>query len=336
MARPTVERQLDTHPALAEARRVLEAEAAAIRSVVDRLDAAFVGAVELVLACKGRIVVTGMGKAGFIAQKLSATFASTGTPSLYLHPAEALHGDLGRVTPEDVVVALSNSGETEEILRLLPGFKRIGTPIVALTGRRDSTLASAADSVLDVGDIDEACPMGLAPTASAAALLALSDALAMAVLNARPFTEEDYALYHPAGKLGQKLRKVAEVMRKGLQNPVVREDVPVTEALEVMTRTPGRPGCTSVTDGLGRLVGIFTDGDLRRLIQGGHIDFAAPVSDVMTRSPRTVRPELLALDAVQVLREKQIDQVPVVDEFNRPIGLLDVQDILAARIFGEG
>jgi arabinose-5-phosphate isomerase len=336
MARPHPERLADPHPALVEGRRVLETEAAAILSVVGRLNESFVGAVELVLACRGRVVATGMGKAGFIAQKLSATFASTGTPSLFLHPAEALHGDLGRVTRADLVIALSNSGETEELLRLLPGLKRIGAPLLALTGRGRSTLALAADSLLDVGDIEEACPLGLAPTASAAALLAMSDALAMAVLAARPFTEEDYALYHPGGKLGRKLRKVSEVMRTGPQNPVVRDDVPVTEALEVMTRTPGRPGCTSVVDGLGRLVGIFTDGDLRRLIQGGRVDFGAPVGDVMTRGPRTVRPELLALDAVKVLREKQLDQVPVVDEFNRPIGLLDVQDILAARILGDG
>lgn len=317
---------------IAYARRVLEIEAEAIRSVVARLGPSFEVAVRLVVACRGRVVVTGMGKAGFIAQKLSATFASTGTPSLYLHPAEALHGDLGRVTSEDVIVAISNSGETEELSRILPALKRLGAPVVGLTGHATSTLALASDAVLDIGDVEEACPMGLAPTTSTVALLAMGDALAMAVLREKPFTSEDYALNHPGGKLGRKLRKVGEVMRKGPNNPVVREDASLAEAIGVMTQTPGRPGATSVTDGLGRLTGIFTDGDLRRLIQEGAIDFERPVGEAMHRAPRTIRPEMLAIDAAAVLREKQIDQVPVVDEFNRPVGLLDVQDLLAAQL----
>ena len=321
--------------ALTYARQVLETEAQAILSVIGRLGPSFEQAVEIVLGCRGRIVVTGMGKAGFIAQKLSATFASTGTPSHYMHPAEALHGDLGRVTKQDVIIALSNSGETEEITRLLPALKRLGTPIIAITSRVETSLGSAATAVLDIGDIEEACPMGLAPTASAVALLALGDALAMAVLRERPFTEEDYAAIHPAGKLGQRLRKVGEVMRKGSQNPVISENASLKDALDIMTQAPGRPGATSITDGLGRLVGIFTDGDLRRLVQDGMTDFSVLVSEIMTRSPRTVRPDMLALDAAQILRDKQIDQVPVVDEFNRPIGLLDVQDLLAARIVGD-
>lgn len=320
---------------VAHARQVLKTETEAIESVLNSLGPSFDEAVEIVLACKGRVVVTGMGKAGFIAQKLSATFASTGTPSLYIHPAEALHGDLGRVTPEDAIIAFSNSGDTDEVARMLPPLKRIGVPIIAITGRTDSTLASAATAVLDYGNVEEACPMGLAPTASAIAMLAMGDALAMAVLHERSFTEEDYALNHPGGHIGQRLRKVSEVMRSGKQNPVIADDATLAEAISVMTRTPGRPGATSIVDGLGRLVGIFTDGDLRRLIEGGLSDFSTPITDSMTRGPRTVKPEMLVLDAAQILREKQIDQVPVVDERMRPVGLLDVQDLLAARIVGD-
>lgn len=318
------------------AEQVFETEAAAIRGLVARLTPAFDRAVALVLACEGRVLVTGMGKAGIIAQKLSATFASTGTPSHFIHPAEALHGDLGRVAADDLVVALSNSGETEELTTLLPALRRVGVKLVAITGGARSALAQAAAEVLDLGDIEEACPLGLAPTASTVALLAMGDALAMAVLRERPFGSDDYARNHPGGKLGRKLRRVGEVMRQGLQNPLVRDDVSISEAIEVMTRTPGRPGATSVVDGLGRLVGIFTDGDLRRLIQAGQTDFTGPVRDVMKRGPRTVRTDLLAVLAAQVLREQQIDQVPVVDEHDRPVGLLDVQDLLAARIIGGG
>lgn len=314
------------------AREVLETEARAIASMVGRIGPSFLDAVERVLACRGRVVVTGMGKAGFVAQKLSATFASTGTPSHYLHPAEALHGDLGRVVGDDLVIALSNSGETEELNRLLPALRRLGTPLVAITGRAGSTLGQAASVVLDIGNIEEACPMGLAPTASAVALLAMGDALAMAVLRERPFTHEDYAANHPGGKLGRDLRKVSEVMRTGERNPLVPHTATLREALATMTCTPGRPGATSVVDAEGRLLGVFTDGDLRRLVEAREVDFEAPVVRVMTRGPRTVGPELLARDAARVLREKQIDQVPVVDAAGRPIGLLDVQDLLAAQL----
>lgn len=332
MARDPVEPQSP----LAYAAQVLETEASAIRSVVSRLGPSFERALQLILGCRGRVVVTGIGKAGFIAQKLSATFASTGTPSHFLHPAEALHGDLGRVVRDDVIIALSNSGESEEIIRLLPALKRLEIPLISITGREASTLGKASAVVLDIGNIEEACPMGLAPTASAVALLALGDALAMSVLRARPFTTEDYAWNHPGGKLGQKLRKVGEVMRQGPHNPIVAEHAPLSDAISVMTKTPGRPGATNIVDAAGQLVGIFTDGDLRRKIEEGFKDFNAPVGEVMTRAPRTVSPELLAVDAAKVLREKQIDQVPVVDSEGRPVGLLDVQDLLAARILGDG
>ena len=309
---------------------VVAAEAAALGRLA--LDAHFATAVEWVLACRGRVVVTGMGKPGFVAQKLSATLASTGTPSHYLHPADAAHGDLGRVTREDVVLALSNSGETEEILRLLPALKKIGARVVALTRDDASPLARGADLVLRIGAIEEACPMRLAPTASTAALLAVADALAMTVLKNRPFDLEEYALYHPGGKLGRGLMKVREVMRSGRENPLVRDTAPLKEAVAVMTETPGRPGACTVVDRDGKLVGVFTDGDLRRNVERERVDFDAPVSDFMSRNPRTVRPEALVVDAARVLRQARIDQVPVVDEAGRPVGLLDVQDLLAARV----
>lgn len=311
-------------------RSVIEAEARAIGRVP--LDEAFAEAVRWILECKGRVVVTGMGKPGFVAQKISATLASTGTHSLYVHPAEAAHGDLGRIAKDDVVIALSNSGETEEILRLLPALKRIGARVVAVTKDRVNPLARAADLVLAIGNVEEACPMKLAPTASTAVLLAVGDALAMTVLNSRPFDREEFALLHPAGKLGRGLMKVREFMRADGANPVVREDEPLSQAVAVMTETPGRPGATAVVDAAGKLVGIFTDGDLRRLVEHGLTDFTRPVSSAMGRNPRTVRPDGLLVDAARVLRQARIDQVPVVDEDGKPVGLLDVQDLLAAKI----
>ena len=309
---------------------IIAAEAAALGCLA--LDTTFATAVEWILACRGRVVVTGMGKPGFVAQKISATLASTGTPSHYLHPAEAAHGDLGRVAREDIVLALSNSGETEEILRLLPAIKRIGARVVAMTRDHASPLARGADLVLCIGAIEEACPMGLAPTASTVAFLALGDALAMTVLKNRPFDREEYALYHPGGKLGRGLMKVREVMRSGDANPLVRDSAPLSRAVAVMTQTPGRPGACSVVDAEGKLVGMFTDGDLRRMVEQGKVRFAVAVGQVMTRNPRTVRPEALVADAARVLRQARIDQVPVVDETGRPVGLLDVQDLLAARV----
>jgi arabinose-5-phosphate isomerase len=311
-------------------RTVIAAEARAIGAVP--LDDAFAEAVRWILDCKGRVVVTGMGKPGFVAQKISATLASTGTPSLYVHPAEAAHGDLGRIARHDVVIALSNSGETEEILRLLPALKKMGARIMAVTRDRVNPLARAAELVLAIGNVEEACPMGLAPTASTAVLLAVGDALAMTVLANRSFDREEYALYHPGGKLGRGLMKVHELMRGAESNPVVREDQPLSAAVAVMTETPGRPGATAVIDAAGKLVGIFTDGDLRRLVEHGETDFTRPVSTAMGRNPRTVRPDALVVDAARVLRQARIDQVPVVDADGRPVGLLDVQDLLAAKI----
>src|SRR6267154_2142368 len=315
------------------AREVIRAEADAVAQLGARLNGAFSDAVARIFDCDGRVVVTGMGKAGFIAQKISATFASTGTPSLFLHPAEALHGDLGRVVPGDLVVALSNSGETEEILRLLPALKRMGAPIIAVTGGQKSSLAAAADVVLEIGPVPEACPLGLAPTASTAALLALGDALAMTVLHRRGFSPEQFAELHPAGALGRRLLRVREVMRTGAANPTVTEDTSLRETAAVMS-TVGRPGAASVVNDSGKLVGIFTDGDLRRLVQQDDVDFTRSVSAVMGRNPRTVGPDDLAVTAAEILREGQIDQLPVVDPAGRPVGLLDVQDLLSARLLG--
>lgn len=320
------------HELVEAGRRVVEAELQAVQNLLPRLGASFATAVEMILACKGRLVVTGLGKPGFVAQKISATFASTGTPSLYLHPAEALHGDLGRVTRDDVLLALSNSGKTEEIVRLLGPVRRIGAKVIAMTGDAGSPLAEQADVVIDIGNVSEACPLGLAPTASSTVLLVAGDALAMAVLENRRFDTDDYALIHPAGSLGTKVMRVREIMRQGESVPMVGVDEPLSRAVAVMTQTPGRPGATLVVDRRKKLVGIFTDGDLRRLFEAGHTSPETPIGELMGRNPTTVTPEMLVLEAAEVLRQRRVDQVPVVDERNRPVGLLDVQDLLAVKV----
>jgi arabinose-5-phosphate isomerase len=311
---------------------VLETEARAIASLSRRLDLGFVTALDLLHSARGRIIVTGIGKPGFIAQKLSATLASTGLSSFYLHPAEAAHGDLGRVRAEDVVVALSNSGTTEELVRLVVPLKRLGVPLVVVTGDARSPLARAADAVVDIGALDEACPMGLVPTTSSAALHAVTDALAMTLAWRRDFSAREYALYHPGGKLGRSVMKVSELMRTGPANPVVRDSASLSQVVVVMTNTPGRPGAANVVDRRGRLVGIFTDGDLRRLAEQERLTLELPVREVMARRPRCVGPDELVLAAMGVMREAQVDQLPVVDALGRAVGLLDVQDVLAARL----
>ena len=311
---------------LNRAREVLRTEAQAILSLVDRLGPDFTSAVAAVAGCGGHLVVTGMGKAGLIGQKVSATFASTGTPSIFLHPAEAYHGDLGRVGKEDVVLALSNSGETEEVVRLLSPLRRIGARIIAVTASRQSTLGKNADLVIELGRIDEACPLGLAPSATTTALLALGDALAFCVFESRGFDREKFAFYHPGGDLGRRLLKVSEVMRTGDRNPVVREETPVAEAVAAITRA--RAGAVCVVDAAGRLAGIFTDGDLRRTMGRDARLLAGRIADVMTRSPKTIGPDRLADEAVRILREKKIDELPVVNDKGEPVGMLDIQDLL--------
>ena len=295
--------------------------------------AAFEHAVAAMLACPGQVVVTGMGKAGVVGQKVSATLASTGTPSFFLHPSEALHGDLGRLRPGDVVLALSNSGETEEVNQVMAACRKLGNPLIGMTGRPDSTLGRYADHVLDIGRVEEACPLKLAPTASTTVMLALGDALAMAVLEERDFGPRDYAQFHPAGSLGRRLMRVDEVMRKGDAVPLVRAGTSVADALIQTSRTKGRPGASIVVDEEGALAGIFTDGDLRRLLEGG--DFSRlelPIDHVMATEPKVLRPTDLAVDAHRLLRENRIDNAPVIDDERRPVGLLDVQDLIEVGI----
>ena len=314
---------------IGEARRILQIEAEAIRKLIPRLGQSFEEAVQLLYECKGRVIVSGMGKAGFIAGKISATLASTGTPSLYLHPAEAFHGDLGRVTEEDCVLLLSHSGETEEIVKLLSPLKKIGVKIIAMTGDPDSALAKNADVVLDISVDREACPLGLAPSTSTAVSLAMGDALALTLSKKKGFREEDFAFLHPGGSLGKKLIKVKDLMRKGRENPVVHEDVPVKEALFAITQA--RAGSCTVVDDTRKLVGIFTDGDLRRQLRenGGKI-LSTPIGEIATRNPLVVHQDRLAAEALHLLRAKKIDELPVVDDEKKVVGLLDVQDLLKA------
>jgi arabinose-5-phosphate isomerase len=316
------------------ARSIVDQEVQAIQAAAARLSDSFVQIVEMILGLEGRVVVTGMGKAGLIAQKASASFASTGTPSIFLHPAEAIHGDLGRVGKGDLLLALSKSGETREVVRLIEPVKATGVPIAALTESRDSTLGRHADVVLEMGTVDEAGTYKLAPSASTAAMLAICDALFLVVQEGRNFGPDEFARFHPGGEIGRKLLKVEDIMRRGERNPVVGSRSTVLQAMEVMSGTPGRPGCTSVVDGSRRLVGFFTDGDLRRLLvsgRGADLD-RLPIDAVMTKNPKTIPAERLAAEALKILREHHIDQIPVTDAAGKALGLVDVQDILDLKI----
>lgn len=320
-------------PRIERARDIVECEAAAVRQVAERLGPSFLHALDRILGLRGRVVTAGMGKAGFIAQKVSATLASTGTPSIFLHPAEAIHGDLGRVDAGDLLLAFSKSGETQELLVMLPHVKAVGVPVLAITQDRNSTLGRHADLVLELGRIDEAGPYGLAPSASTTAMLALGDALALVVQEGRRFGPDEFARFHPGGDLGRRLMKVRELMRSGDRNPRITSGATVLQAIEVMTRTPGRPGATSVVDAQGKLLGFFTDGDLRRLIEHGLTNpRERSIDDAMTKNPRSIDPETFALEALALLHQYAIDQLPVVDGDGRLIGLLDVQDLLNLKI----
>jgi len=318
---------------LERAREVIRVEARTIARLETLLDQRFVTAIDLLLGCKGTVVCTGMGKAGLIAQKVSATLASTGTDSIFLHPAEALHGDLGRIRPGDVLLALSNSGETAEVKVVVPVARKIGAKVITLTGNPQSGLAQLSDVVLDIGRVDEACPLGLAPTASTSAMLALGDAVAMVLSAERRFSREEYALYHPAGSLGRKLMRVVEIMRRNAELPLVPAGSSLAATLRVMGHTPGKPGAALVVAADGRLAGIFTDGDLRRLVaERGELRREDPIEHFMTRNPKSVRPDQLLEEAERLLREFRVDQIPVLDAEQRPVGLLDVQDILDTRL----
>ena len=313
------------------AERVLRIEADAILGLIAKLDERFERAVELLRACAGRVIVTGMGKSGLIGRKIAATLASTGTPAYFLHPAEGVHGDLGMVARGDVVLALSNSGETDEVLAILPPLKRLGVPILLLTGNPTSSLARQCEVVLDVSVPEEACPMNLAPTSSTTAALAAGDALALALLELRGLRPEDYAALHPRGSLGWRaLFRVADLMLTGDAVPVVTENTPLREVIVEMTRK--RKGMTTVIDGAGRLVGVITDGDLRRLhLTGKSIDDLS-AGEVTSREPKTIRADDLAAKALEVMETWQITSLVIVDPGRRPVGLIHMHDILRAKI----
>lgn len=300
-----------TAPDLALARKVLQTEAAAILALVDRLDDRFDNAVRLLLDCRGRVIVTGMGKSGIICRKIAATLSSTGTPAFFLHPAEAIHGDLGVITSNDVVVALSYSGETGELLRLLETIKRLGAQLIAITGDCDSTLGTAADVALDCHVSKEACPLNLVPTASTTAALALGDALAMTLLVAKGFRQEDFANLHPGGKLGKRLMRVEQLMHGGVEAPVVDVSTPMKDVIYEMSKKG--LGMTCVVGGDGRLVGIITDGDLRRHMNDSLSIVQRAAGDLMTRNPVTVSREMFAVEALNVMEQRKITAVIVVD-----------------------
>ena len=316
---------------LKSAERVLRTEAEAVASLIDRLGESFLRAVEILRVCGGRVVVTGIGKSGLVGRKITATLASTGTPALFLHPAEGAHGDLGMVARGDVLLVVSNSGETSEILGLLPAIKRLGVPLLVMTGNVQSTLARQGDVVLDVSVKEEACPMNLTPTASTTATLAMGDALAVALLDLRGLREEDFALLHPGGTLGRRLLlRVEDLMHVGEAVPVVQEDAPMQQVILEMTGK--RFGATSVVDERGALTGIITDGDLRRHLQKDGRLFEKRALDVMTPHPKTIGRDELATKALELMERHAITSLLIVDATRRPIGILHLHDLLRAKI----
>jgi arabinose-5-phosphate isomerase len=316
----------------ASGRRVLEVETQGLAALAGRIDGAFTDACRLLLACRGRIVCIGMGKSGHVARKIAATLASTGTPAFYVHPGEAGHGDLGMITDDDAVLALSYSGETDELLMLLPVFKRQGNALVAMTGRPESTLATTADIHLDVSVPAEACPLDLAPTTSTTAALALGDALAVALLEARGFTADDFARSHPAGSLGRRLLlHITDVMHSGDEIPRVHAGATLSEALVEMSRK--RLGMTAVVDDDGHLLGLYTDGDLRRSLDDAAVDLRGTRIDaVMTRTPKSIGSDALAVEAARMMEDHKINALLVVDDALRVVGALNIHDLLRARV----
>ncbi|MCI7478588.1 MAG: KpsF/GutQ family sugar-phosphate isomerase [Selenomonadales bacterium] len=308
----------------------LKIEADSVMKLTDRIDDEFEAAVNLILDCHARVVVTGMGKSGHIGKKIAATLASTGTPSFFMHPGEAFHGDLGMVTDKDVVIAISNSGESSEIVKILPIIKRIGAKIIAMCGRRDSNLGKFADYYLDISVEREACPYGLAPTASTTATLAMADALAMALMKVRKFTDQDFAVFHPGGALGRRLLLTVEhVMHKGEENPVIHYTKSAKEALFLMTDKG--LGATSVVNDNGEFMGLVTDGDIRRILRKGSEFLDEPVDKLMTKNPLTITSEKMATEALSIMEKhkpRPITVLPVVDEDNKPVGIVHLTDLL--------
>jgi len=331
MTAPIAPTPADSARLIARGREVLRIEADAVGALVERIGDSFVAACRLILACRGRVVVSGIGKSGHVGRKVAATLASTGTPAFFVHPAEASHGDLGMVTRDDVFIALSNSGRTDELLAIIVPVRRQGAALVSITGDPDSPLARQSDVHLDARVDKEACPLNLAPTASTTAALALGDALAVALLDARGFDAADFARSHPGGSLGRRLLTlVSDVMRVGGALPSVPCGSPLPVAILEVTRK--RMGMTAVLRPDGQLAGVFTDGDLRRLLERTTELGTLTVDDVMTRSPATIGPESLAVEAVRRMEERRINQLPVVDSAGRMVGALHIHDLLAARV----
>lgn len=316
---------------VAYGRVLVEQEARAVMDVAQILGESFEHAVKLILGLSshGHVITSGIGKGGFIAMKISATLASIGVPSFFLHPAEAVHGDIGRFTKSDLALILSNSGETAEILAMLPGIKRIGCPIISMTAENRSSLAKHSDVNLAIGKHAEAGPLGLAPTTSTLVMLALGDALAMTVLKEKGLTNEEYAFYHPGGALGRSLMTVKDIMRTGEALCTVTADTLCKEVLHQITLTKGRPGAALITGTSGELSGIFTDGDLRRCLESGSTFLERPVSEYMGKAPKSIHSNKLVSEASKILSEHKIDQLAVVDARNKPIGLIDIQDVLS-------
>jgi arabinose-5-phosphate isomerase len=314
------------------AKNVIETEARSIFDLHSRINSNFFAACEQLMLCRGRVVVSGIGKSGHIARKIAATMASTGTPAFFVHPAEASHGDLGMITPDDVVLAISNSGETDELLTILPVIKRKGVPLVVMTGNESSTLARLADVHLDVSVSQEACPLGLAPTASTTVALVMGDAIAIALLEARGFTSEDFAASHPAGSLGRRLLvHISDVMHTGSELPKVQPNASVTEALMEMTRTG--LGLTAIVDADEHLMGVFTDGDLRRAVDDSQVDLRhTSVGELMTKGGKTISADKLAIEAARIMERHKINALLVVDSEQRLVGALNFLDLLRARV----
>ena len=318
-------------PVLEEAKQVLRLEAEAVASLADRLNDEFIKAIDILSTCKGKVVVTGMGKSGHIGTKIAATFASTGTPAFFVHPAELRHGDFGMIDERDVVVALSTSGETSEIKMAIEPIKRLGLPIIALTGHSQSTLARFSSAILDVGVTREACSLNLAPTSSTTAALAMGDALAMVLMNKKGFKAEDFARSHPGGSLGQQLLTVKDVMRSGIDVPSVFLDASYADVLQEITKK--RLGFTTVLQNDGSLVGMITDGDLRRtIISFGTSVFSKRALEIMTRNPKTISAHSLAKEALKIMEKFAISDLLILDDANRPVGLIDLKDLLRAGL----
>lgn len=321
---------MDTEKLITRGRRVIEIEAQAVSALAQRIETEFAGACELMFACQGRVVVTGMGKSGHVGGKIAATLASTGTPAFFVHPGEASHGDLGMITGNDVVLALSNSGETSEVLTILPLLKRLDVPLIALTGNPNSTLAKRADKHIDVSVDLEACPLDLAPTSSTTATLAMGDALAIALLEAREFTQEDFARAHPGGSLGRRLLlRLDDVMHRGQTLPLVEQHTSLRGALLEMSDK--QLGMTGVVDDSGLLIGVFTDGDLRRALDA-EATVNTPITQVMTRAPQTGNPDMLAAEALKLMQDKKINGLIIVDHNNKPVGAMNMHDLLRAGV----